>query len=173
MTSCRSPPVLHGMSLVHFICRHNTVRNHEPVERDELSGMKLWLLCHCDWNERLNDSQALVSMTFVGHSRTFYAPSQHEIGYSDIICPIDIVRITLGVSTRVSKACQVVVPFIFNGILRYALWEKSKIVIVIAAAFWLADAASFLYGLHLFPRLPAWGLLNHLVSYCHIPRVLG
>jgi hypothetical protein len=40
-----------------------------------------------------------------------------------------------------------------SGTLRHALWERNKVVMTIASAFWLTHAASLFYGLYLFLRL--------------------
>lgn len=63
---------------MHFIRRHNTVRDHEPVEGDELSGTKLWPLCRFDWNE----TERFLGFGIHDFCRTlscFYASSQSEM----------------------------------------------------------------------------------------------
>jgi hypothetical protein len=107
MTSCHSPPVLHGMSLVHLIRCHITVLDLGHIVRDGLSGTKPSEL---RWERETEQFLGFVLLDSCRTLSSLYSSSQLEL-VTDIRVPVDIVRLSIGDSTRVSKVCPVLVPF--------------------------------------------------------------
>jgi hypothetical protein len=96
---------------VHLIRRHITVIDLGHIVRDGLSGTKPLAPMPLRWERETEQFLGFVLLDSCRTHSSLYPSSQLEL-VTDIHVPVDIVRLSIGDSTRVSKVCTILVPFV-------------------------------------------------------------